>query len=110
VFKGCEFLVGCAFSLANWRIGRLICGELICDHVKRGKANRKALAARADATNAPYLAADSAALAPPPGLPMTRKVGVGVLVAAIIAGMLVLMGIINDIEDGLHDLNETSQT
>jgi len=23
--------------------------------------------------------------------------------------MLVLMGIVNDIEDGLHDLNETSQ-
>jgi hypothetical protein len=55
------------------------------------------------------LAADSAGLAPPPGLPITRKVGVGVLVAAIIAGMLVLMGIINDIEDGPHDLNETSQ-
>jgi hypothetical protein len=32
-----------------------------------------------------------------------------VVLAAIIAGMLVLMGIINDIEDGLHDLNETSQ-
>jgi hypothetical protein len=31
------------------------------------------------------------------------------LVAAIIAGMLVLMGIINDIKDGLHDLDETSQ-
>lgn len=50
-----------------------------------------------------------AGLAPPPGLPITRKVGVGVLVAAIIAGMLVLMGIVNDIEDGPHDLNETSQ-
>jgi hypothetical protein len=32
-----------------------------------------------------------------------------VAVAAIIVGMFVLMGIINDIEDGLHDLNETSQ-
>ena len=31
------------------------------------------------------------------------------VLAAIIAGMLVLMGIINDIEDGPHDLNETSQ-
>ena len=31
----------------------------------------------ADATNAPYLAADSAGLAPPPGSPITRKVGVG---------------------------------
>jgi hypothetical protein len=30
-------------------------------------------------------------------------------VAAIMAGMLVLMGIINDIEDGVHDSNETSQ-
>jgi hypothetical protein len=116
VFKGCGFLVSCALSLANWRIGRLICGlpahwlgNLICDHVKRGKANRKALAARADATYAPYLAVDSAGLAPPPGLPITRKVGVGLVVAAIIAGMLVLMGIINDIEDGPHDLNETSQ-
>jgi hypothetical protein len=55
------------------------------------------------------LAADPAGLAPPPGLPITRKVRVGVVVAAIIAGMLVLMGIINDIEDGLHDLNETIQ-
>jgi hypothetical protein len=54
------------------------------------------------------LAADPAGLAPLPGLPITRKVHVGVVVAAIIAGMLVLMGIINDIEDGLHDLNETS--
>jgi hypothetical protein len=84
-------------------------GELICDHVTRGKANRKALAARADTINAPYLAADLAGLAPPPGLSIARKVGVGVLVAAIIAGVLVLMGIINDIEDGLHDLDETSQ-
>jgi hypothetical protein len=31
------------------------------------------------------------------------------VLAAIIAGMLVLMGIIHDIEDGLHDLDETSQ-
>jgi hypothetical protein len=31
------------------------------------------------------------------------------VVAAIIAGMLVLMGIINDIESSLHDLDETSQ-
>jgi hypothetical protein len=61
------------------------------------------------ATNAPYLAADSAGLAPPPRLSITRKVGVGVVVAVIIAGMLVLMGIIHDIEDGVHDLNETSQ-
>jgi hypothetical protein len=52
-------------------------GRLICDHVKRGKANRKALAVRADATNAPYLAADSAGLTQPPGLPITRKAGVG---------------------------------
>jgi len=42
-------------------------------------------------------------------LPITQKVGVGVVVAAIIASMLVLVGTINDIEDGLHDLNETSQ-
>jgi hypothetical protein len=42
-------------------------------------------------------------------LSITRKVGVGVVVAAIIAGMLVLMGIVNDIEDGVHGLNETSQ-
>jgi hypothetical protein len=55
------------------------------------------------------LAADSAGLAPPPRLSITRKVRVGVVVAAIIAGMLVLMGIIDDIEDGPHDLNETSQ-
>jgi hypothetical protein len=55
------------------------------------------------------LAADSVGLAPPPRLSITRKVGVGVVVAAIIAGMLVLMGIIHDIEDGVHDLNETSQ-
>jgi hypothetical protein len=48
-------------------------------------------------------------LAPPPGSPITRKVGVAVLVAAIIGGMLVLMGIINAIEDGLRDLDETSQ-
>jgi hypothetical protein len=37
------------------------------------------------------------------------SVGLVSIVAAIIAGMLVLMGIINDIEDGPHDLNETSQ-
>ena len=52
---------------------------------------------------------DPKGLAPPPGLPITRKVRVGVEVAAIIAGMLVLMGIIDDIGTGLHDLNETSQ-
>jgi hypothetical protein len=65
--------------------------------------------ARADATNARYLAADSAGLAPPPGLPIITEGRRRVLVAAIIAGMLVLMGIINDIEDGPYDLNETSQ-
>jgi hypothetical protein len=32
-----------------------------------------------------------------------------VLVAAIIAGMLALTETISDTEDGLHDLNETSQ-
>jgi hypothetical protein len=32
-----------------------------------------------------------------------------VVLAANIAGMLVLMGTVNDIEDGLHDLNETSR-
>jgi hypothetical protein len=31
------------------------------------------------------------------------------VVAAIIAGMFVSMGIINAIEDGLHDFNEASQ-
>jgi hypothetical protein len=32
-----------------------------------------------------------------------------VVVAAIIAGVLVLTEMINDVEDGLHDLNESSQ-
>jgi hypothetical protein len=32
-----------------------------------------------------------------------------VLVAAIIAGMFVLMEIISDIDDGLHDLDETGE-
>jgi hypothetical protein len=50
-----------------------------------------------------------AGAAPPPALPITRKVRIGVVVAAIIAGMFVLMGIINDVENGLHDLNESSQ-
>jgi hypothetical protein len=31
------------------------------------------------------------------------------VLAANIAGMLVSMGTVNDIEDGLHDLNETSR-
>jgi hypothetical protein len=94
---------------ADLRIARALVGKLICDHVKRGKANRKALAARADATNAPLLGRRLSRVGATAWLPITRKVGVGVLVAAIIAGMLVLMGIINDIEDGPHDLNETSQ-
>jgi hypothetical protein len=42
-------------------------------------------------------------------LSITRKVGVGAVVAAIIAGMLVLMGIVHDIEDGVHDVDEASQ-
>ena len=58
---------------------------------------------------APYLAADPAGLAPLPGLPITRKVHVGVGGAAIIAGMLVLMRAINDVEDGRRCLNETSR-
>jgi alkanesulfonate monooxygenase SsuD/methylene tetrahydromethanopterin reductase-like flavin-dependent oxidoreductase (luciferase family) len=69
-----SFPVRTTFSTDCPRIG---VGKLICDHVKRGKANRKVPAARADATNAPYLAAASAGLAPPPGSPITRKVGVG---------------------------------
>jgi hypothetical protein len=42
-------------------------------------------------------------------LPIARKVRVGVVVAVIIAGMLVLMRAINAIEDGLHGIHETGQ-
>jgi hypothetical protein len=63
----------------------------------------------ADTTNAPSWPPPPAGLAPPPGLPIARKVRVGVVVAVIIAGMLVLMRAINAIEDGLHGIHETGQ-
>jgi hypothetical protein len=90
------------------RVDVLQCVAIPCPIQKgEGRATgRRRIAAKSPCSS---WAADSAGLATLPGLPITRKVGVGVVVAAIIAGMLVLMGIIFDIEDGLHDLDETSQ-
>jgi Protein of unknown function (DUF1524)/Excalibur calcium-binding domain len=84
-------------------LGYLAVGQSIRVHRARVKAERDALAARADAGNAAFLAGDPAAFAPPPPLPEKPKMRRGVVTAAVIAAVVVLIGIIADLSVGLDD-------
>ncbi|SEB98445.1 hypothetical protein SAMN04490240_0866 [Rhodococcus pyridinivorans] len=83
-------------------LGYLAIGKPLRDRRKRIKAEQDAIAARAEAGHRAFLAGDvRAAMAPPPAPPKPARIRRGVVIAAAVAGLLVFMGIINDISDGL---------
>ena len=83
-------------------LGYLAIGKPLRDRRKRIKAEQDAIAARAEAGHRAFLAGDvRAAMAPPPEPPKPPRIRRGVVVAAAVAGLFVLMGIIGDISDGL---------
>lgn len=83
-------------------LGYLAIGKPLRDRRKRIKAEQDAIAARAEAGHRAFLAGDvRAAMAPPPEPPKPPRIRRGVIIAAAVAGLIVLMGIIGDISDGL---------
>ncbi|CAM2786588.1 PASTA domain-containing protein [Prescottella defluvii] len=89
----------------------LAIGRPIRDHFARIKAEKDALAARAQAGHEAFLAGDtSAAFAPPPEAPAKKPVRRGVVIASAFAAVFVLIGIIGDISDGLDPDSSTEDT
>lgn len=84
----------------------LAVGKLIREHRSRVKAERDALAARAEAGHRAFLAGHPAAFAPPPPPPPPSKVRRGVVIAVVVAAFFVLIGIVSDISDGLDSPSE----
>ncbi|MGW5323347.1 PASTA domain-containing protein [Rhodococcus pyridinivorans] len=83
-------------------LGYLAIGKPLRDRRRRIKAEQDAIAARAEAGHRAFLAGDvRAAMAPPPEPPKPPRIRRGVVIAAAVAGLIVLMGIIGDISDGL---------
>lgn len=83
-------------------LGYLAIGKPLRDHRRRIKAEQDAIAARAEVGHRAFLAGDvRAAMAPPPEPPKPPRIRRGVVIAAAVAGLIVLMGIIGDISDGL---------
>ncbi|MEU5841578.1 PASTA domain-containing protein [Rhodococcus sp. NPDC047139] len=92
-------------------LGYLAIGKPLRDRHKRMKAEQDAIAARAEAGHRAFLAGDvGAALAPPPEPPKPPKVRRGVVIAAAIAGLFVLTGILGDISDGLDSPSKDDAT
>lgn len=84
-------------------LGYLSVGKPLRAYLARRKAENAALAARAQAGHEAFLVGDPAAFAPPPPAPQRRPVRRGVLIAAGVAALFVLIGIVSDISDGLGD-------
>lgn len=81
----------------------LAVGRPIRDHFARIKAENDALAARAQSGHEAFLAGDTAAaFAPPPEPPTRKPIHKGVVAASVVAAVLVLIGVIGDISDGLE--------
>lgn len=78
----------------------LALGKPIRDHRARLKDEQDAIAARADAGHAAFLAGDPLAFAPPPAKARPQPMRKGVVVAAAIAGGLFLIGVVSDLTDG----------
>nr|WP_206038196.1 hypothetical protein [Rhodococcus sp. HNM0569] len=91
-------------------LGYLAVGKPIREYLARRKAENEALAARAQAGHEAFVAGDPAAFAPPPPLPEKQPVRRGVIIASVAASMLVLIGIISDISDGLDPETGTDTT
>ncbi|MGW0175625.1 PASTA domain-containing protein [Rhodococcus sp. NPDC003322] len=102
-----DVLVGVLLAAGLWY---LAVGKPIRDSLGRKKAEDAALAARAQAGHEAFLAGDPAAFAPPPPAPEKRPVRRGVIIAAAVAAILVLIGIIGDISDGLDDDSDSEPT
>lgn len=102
-----DALVGVLLAAGLWY---LAVGKPICDSLGRRKAEDAALAARAQAGHEAFLAGDPAAFAPPPPAPEKRPVRRGVIIAAAVAAILVLIGIIGDVSDGLDDDSDSELT
>ncbi|WP_430331421.1 PASTA domain-containing protein [Rhodococcus sp. ACT016] len=91
----------------------LAVGRLIRDHFARIKADKDALAARAQAGHEAFLAGDTdAAFAAPPEPPARKPIRKGVVAASLVAAALLLIGIIGDISNGLDSTSSgtTSST
>ncbi|MDJ0399158.1 PASTA domain-containing protein [Rhodococcus rhodochrous] len=83
-------------------LGYLAIGKPLRDRRRRIKVEQDAIAARAEAGHRAFLAGDvHAAMAPPPEPSKPPRIRRGVVIAAAVAGLFVLMGIISDISDGL---------
>lgn len=97
--NGADAILFVAFAAG---LGYLAIGKPLRDRRKRIKAEQDAIAARAEAGHRAFLAGDvRAAMAPPPEPPKPPRIRRGVVIAAAVAGLIVLMGIIGDISDGL---------
>ncbi|MEV0945343.1 hypothetical protein [Rhodococcus sp. NPDC049939] len=99
-------VIGLLFGVGLWY---LAVGKPIRDHFARIKAQKDALAARAQAGHEAFLAGDAtAALAMPPEPPAKKPVRKGVVAASIIAAALVLLGILGDTSGETDDSSSES--
>ena len=97
--NGADAILFVAFAAG---LGYLAIGKPLRDRRRRIKAEQDAIAARAEVGHRAFLAGDvRAAMAPPPEPPKPPRIRRGVVIAAAVAGLIVLMGIIGDISDGL---------
>lgn len=97
--NGADAILFVAFAAG---LGYLAIGKPLRDRRTRIKAEQDAIAARAEVGHRAFLAGDvRAAMAPPPEPPKPPRIRRGVVIAAAVAGLFVLMGIIGDISDGL---------
>jgi len=97
--NGADAILFVAFAAG---LGYLAIGKPLRDHRRCIKAEQDAIAARAEVGHRAFLAGDvRAAMAPPPEPPKPPRIRRGVVIAAAVAGLIVLMGIIGDISDGL---------
>lgn len=97
--NGADAILFVAFAAG---LGYLAIGKPLRDRRRRIKAEQDAIAARAEVGHRAFLAGDvRAAMAPPPEPPKPPRIRRGVVIAAAVAGLFVLMGIIGDISDGL---------
>ncbi|UYP18754.1 PASTA domain-containing protein [Rhodococcus sp. Z13] len=92
-------------------LGYLSIGKPLRDRRHRIRAERAAIAARAEAGHRAFLAGDlNAAMTPPPEPAPAPTVRRGVVIAAAIAAVLVIVGIVGDIADGLDSPSDDNAT
>ncbi|TJZ76994.1 hypothetical protein FCG67_14125 [Rhodococcus oryzae] len=102
-----QLVVQLLFAAGLWY---LALGKPIRDHLARVKVEQSGLAARAQAGHEAFLAGDPAAFGPPPEAPKPPPVRKGVIVASGIAALLVVVGIVSDIGDGLDNESDSAPT